>query len=143
MKPKLAKAAWNDGLLGMSWIGFLVATIFLALIVFGILPSEEAATWVFLGILGLTAILFLWRLLWIQRLFRVGTVVEGIVDRVSIHRDRGIVTFFFVIGETFVKTSQPILMNKTTKTLAPGLKVQILYDAKKPKRALIVELYRS
>jgi len=35
------------------------------------------------------------------------------------------------------------MWNKTTKTLSPGLKVQIIYDEKKLKRALIADLYRD
>jgi hypothetical protein len=143
MKFKLTKAAWNDGVLGMSMIAFAVMTVFLMLQVSGVFPAEAIHNWIMAGLMTLMAVLFLWRLTWILRLFRNGTIVGGIVDKVSVYRDRGVVTFFFVKGETFVKTRQPIMWNKTTKTLSPGLKVQIIYDEKKLKRALIASLYQE
>lgn len=143
MKIKLTKAAWNDGVLGMSMIAFAVMTVFLLLQVSGVFPAEAIHNWIMAGLMTLMAVFFLWRLTWILRLFRNGTIVEGIVDKVSVYRDRGVVTFFFVKGETFVKTRQPIMWNKTSKTLSPGLKVQIIYDEKKLKRALIASLYQE
>jgi len=143
MKIRLTKAAWNDGVLGMSMIAFAVMTVFLLLQVSGVFPAEAIHNWIMAGLMTLMAVFFLWRLAWILRLFRSGTIVEGIVDKLSVYRDRGVVTFFFVKGETFVKTRQPIMWNKTTRTLSPGLKVQIIYDEKKLKRALIASLYRE
>lgn len=143
MKINVKKAVWNDGFLGMSTIALTVMSVLLLLLVTGVFPSESIQHWIMAGLMALMAVVFLWRLAWILRLFRNGTIVEGIVDKVSVYRDRGVVTFFFVKGETFVKTRQPIMWNKTTKPLSPGLKVQIIYDDKKLKRALIADLYRD
>jgi hypothetical protein len=141
MELRFAKAARNDGFLGMSWIGFSVIVFFLFLQAIGVLPSGEYYVVVFVSLMALLALVFLWRWIVVRSLFRNGKLAEGIVDKIVIRRDRGFVTFFFILGETFVKTQQPIMWNKTTKALSPGQKVQILYAEKKFKRALIVELY--
>lgn len=143
MKPNLTKAAWNDGYLGRSWIALAVLTVIMLLLFLGVLPSEAIYYPVFGSLMALMALLFVWRLILVLLLFRRGKVVEGIVERISMFRDRGVVTFFFILGETFVKAKQPIMRNKTTLALTPGQKVQILYDEKKLKRALILELYRD
>jgi hypothetical protein len=127
----------------MSVIAFAVMTMMLLLQVAGAFPAEAIHNWIMAGLMSLLAVFFLLRLAWILRLFRNGVIVEGIVDKVAIHRQRGVVTFFFVKGETFVKTRQPIMWTIATKFLSPGLKVQIIYDEKKLKRALIADLYRD
>lgn len=141
MKINNAKALRNDGLLGTASTAFAVIAGLFVLQVTGVFPAEAIYNWIIALLMMLMAILMVWRMVWILSLFRHGTMIEGIVDKIAIYRNRGIVTFFFIKGETFVKTKQPIMRNKTTLALTPGQKVRILYDDKKLKRALILELY--
>jgi len=78
----------------------------------------------------------------IQGLFKVGSLTEGTVDRIWLERDRGRVEFSFQDSTgNLVATGQALHRNAAAEALQEGQTVQVLFDPKNTRFALLPELF--
>ena len=83
----------------------------------------------------------LWRIKRVADLFARGVAVSGTVTDLMIAKDRGRLVFEFEALGTRVRTWMPIHKTRDVLSLARGDRVDVLYDAKKPRRAIVKSLF--
>jgi hypothetical protein len=85
--------------------------------------------------------LIIWRIRLITSAFEFGWEVEGDIVGISFFRDRGSVTYIYMVqGERF-QTSNAIMKHRLTKSLVQGQKVVIVANKDNPKVAFIRDIY--
>lgn len=83
----------------------------------------------------------LWRIKRVADLFARGVAVSGTVTDLMIAKDRGRLVFEFEAPGTRVRAWMPIHKTRDVLSLARGDRVDVLYDAKKPRRAIVKSLF--
>ena len=77
----------------------------------------------------------------IRRIIQTGERVEGGITDIRFIKDRGRVTFRYVLNGQVVEGGAPVMKNATTLQLIPGTVVELALDPEDPSRAIVVELY--
>lgn len=90
----------------------------------------------------LAAILVLiWRVRQIHFLYDHGLEVKGVIIEISYYKNRGKITYEFVLsGENFTGSS-PVIKNKRTKMFDVGEQVVLYVDEDHPKRVYMRDLF--
>ena len=89
---------------------------------------------------ALVAVL-LWRIKRVADLFARGVAVSGTVIDLMFAKDRGQLVFEFEALGTRVQTWMPIHKTRDVLLLARGDRVDVLYDASAPRRAIVKSLF--
>ena len=84
-----------------------------------------------------------WRVKRVAWFFNNGVAVSGRVVILRIVKDRGRIEFTFNHQGSNISAWSPIHKTKKVLSLAPGTNIEVLFDAEKPTRAIIKELYAS
>ena len=74
-------------------------------------------------------------------LFARGVAVSGTITDLMIAKDRGRLVFEFEAPGTRVRTWMPIHKTRDVLSLARGDRVDVLYDASAPRRAIVRTLF--
>lgn len=82
-----------------------------------------------------------WRIRRVSRLFAHGERARGTIFDLHIAKDRGRLVFLFEVNGTRIRAWMPVHKTKDVLAMKPGRKVEVLYDAEAPKRAIVRELY--
>ena len=77
----------------------------------------------------------------IRRIIQTGERVEGGITDIRFIKDRGRVTFRYLLNGQVVEGGAPVMKNATTLQLIPGTVVELALDPEDPSRAIVVELY--
>ena len=122
--------------------------------VFGFLPEvkrpgsipvtpETAVVGVVVSLVLTVILLFMLfqRIARIRRIIQTGERVEGGITDIRFIKDRGRVTFRYVLNGQVVEGGAPVMKNPTTLQLIPGTVVELALDPEDPSRAIVVELY--
>ena len=143
MKPLIIKIVWNDwpALFAVVSLPILVILYFIHPFVLS-KPETKGFIQVFLLILSIPvfALLF-WRIGRVKSLFRTNVTVPGIIEDLFIVKDRGRLEFSYVIGSKKINSWAPVHETKHVISMSSGMEVNVLYDPKKPSRAIIRELF--
>lgn len=94
--------------------------------------------------LVLTAVLFFFlfrRIARIRRIIQTGERVEGGITDIRFIKDRGRVSFRYLLNGEVVEGGAPVMKNATTLQLIPGTVVELALDPEDPSKAIVVELY--
>lgn len=129
------------GLLGplVTWVLAIVAYIFPQAIAFFDGPEDRPEIFLILAlVVSVIALpLAFRRLAFLQRLFREGVEVEGVITSFWMERDRGRVEFRYDFEGQTVEGGQAIHRNPKTEALEEGQTVQLLVDPQNPGRAIL------
>ncbi len=105
-------------------------------------PDTALAGAVVSLVLTLFLLFFLYRrIARIRRIIQTGERVEGGITNISFFKDRGRVTFRYVLNGEVVEGGAPIMKNATTLQLIPGTVVELALDPEDTSKAIVVELY--
>ena len=142
MKPRLSQIIWNDwpALAFAIGVGLSVLLYFgLPLVRGGVDPQSRL--W-FCTAMALLCALGLWsRVARINRFFRLGTRVEGVITNLRIVKDRGRLEFQFVANGSQTAAWSPVHRTKRVLSMRPGQPVIILFDERNPKKAIVLDLF--
>ncbi|MDP3286843.1 MAG: hypothetical protein Q8M64_00920 [Methyloversatilis sp.] len=132
---------WNDWPALASWVAMPITWV----IHFGFLYLQRGAAAFPLALpvgvsVALVAVL-LWRIKRVADLFARGVAVSGTVTGLMIAKDRGQLVFEFEALGTRVRTWMPIHKTRDVLSLARGDRVDVLYDASAPRRAIVKSLF--
>ena len=122
--------------------------------VFGFLPEvkrpgsipvtpETAVVGAVLSLVLTVVLLFMLyrRIARVRRIIQTGERVEGGITDIRFIKDRGRVTFRYLLNGQVVEGGAPVMKNATTLQLIPGTVVELALDPEDPSRAIVVELY--
>lgn len=102
------------------------------------------------GVFNITSYIFLvflflvlLRFYFISRYFTNSTLVQGVIKDIWFHKDRGRITYAYVVGTNGYIKGTAIMKTKETKNLAIGMKVELVVKNSNPKKAMIAFLYQK
>lgn len=133
------------GFLGpaVTWVLALIALLFPQAFKFFDLASERPE--IFLGLALLVTIvalpLALRRLKFLQRLFREGLEVEGVITSLWMEGDRGRVEFRYDLEGRSFESGQALHRNPKTQALEEGQTIPLLVDPQNPERAILPSIF--
>ena len=84
-----------------------------------------------------------WRILHIQKVFRVGRRVDGVVEDVSLEGGRGSVAWTYEVDGHALQGSQTLRLTDQVRALQEGESVAVVVDPERPSRSFLVPLYSS
>lgn len=76
-----------------------------------------------------------------HRFFTHGKLTEGVITDLRIVKDRGRLEFVFEFEGVHVRAWMPVHKSKEVQALAPGDRVELLFDENKPARAIVKNLF--
>lgn len=143
MKPSLVKILWNDW---PSMASTIAIPIFFGIYLFHpwLFKGSESQNWpiYFLAISVSSAIfIILLRISSIHSLFKAHNETEGVIEYLSIVKDRGRLEYSFMIGNERINSWSPVHKTKHVLSFNSGDVVTILYKPNNASKSLIKELY--
>lgn len=140
-RASLLRIIFVDYLAFYSSVMLLLIWIFYA---YDLVRGEQATRDFMTTLLAITAVLsgvLVWRILAITLIFKDGQESVATINRVSFYRGRCSVVYIHeYLGKKYLCRSW-VMKTGSTKKLASGDKVTILFNITNPKNAVIQELY--
>lgn len=87
------------------------------------------------------ALVVVWRIRRVQWLFAHGARTKGEIFDLKIAKDRGRLEFLFEVDGRRVRSWMPVHKTKAVLAMQPGRRVDVLYDAAAPRRAIVRALF--
>ncbi len=141
MRPSIAKIVWNDWVAFFSAVG--VPMVWGIHFAFPYLrKGATAAPTLAAGLCALALTVVAWRIARVNALFISGSRAKGVITGVRIARDRGRLEYSFPVQGSTVESWYPVRKTRRVLALRVGEEVEILYDAREPRRAIVKELFQ-
>jgi hypothetical protein len=142
MKARIKNIVWNDWLSLATMV--LIPINWLLYILHPFLFETQRDMTVLLLALSLSAfciaILF-WRTRKILSLFKSNNKATGVIEHISLVKDRGRIEYSFIVNGNTIRTWSPVHKSKRVLAMKNGMHVTIFFNPAKPINSIIGELY--
>ncbi|MBU0996604.1 MAG: hypothetical protein KKE16_01000 [Firmicutes bacterium] len=140
-KPKLTEIIMTDYITFFSVFTIIIGGGIGLYLVIG--EVKDYWGYVFAGLAFLSLIRAIVRIIFIHKMFSIGTEIDAEVIKVFFYRSRASIKFDYTFESVKFSRSNFLLRNSKSNKLPVGTKIKILVDPSKPTNVLILDVYKT